>query len=842
MNVFSYLFACFVLLISLSLSSANAQSVSQELEQIEANMAFSDVLPIGQAIARLKELSQDSSVSKSDIENAHIFALLSEYSARLNQSLDQPYLQQAQQYFSNPTYGSIIKVNVGRIWANKGDYSKSIATLEQVIGSELLDHHNLLMAYNYLIISYAEHQQFYPIPKVIDLLSDILSLEDDLIARCYFDYARGYYYSSLNQEQKAIAYYQGALDQSKKLNRWALFSDLLYAIGISYRNSLDVARAIQYFNKVIEFDKHIDIQYAEFYALYGITTTQLRVKDYLSAIASSESVLKHAFARQDFNAEIFKGLALAYIYLKDVDKALVNVQQAELIYQNIPELKGTTWQIETLRIRASLAELKNDFEQAYVVSQQYYKKYIESLEHSDRSQLQKLNSTYEFRQEQAKNKRLVAENEAKAVLLEKTFAAQKEQEKYALWLKVIAVMGGFLASYLLFLNTRAKQINRIENEAKLKALRLSELKSNFVANVSHEIRTPLNAVLGFSQVLQRETKDESQRKLVNKIYYACDTLLQLINDILDFSKIEAHKLELNNKSLSLHQMLESVKSIFETQMRDKGLVFKINIATDVPEFLIADELRLKQILVNLLSNAMKFTHQGHVQLTVLCQSAIERHCCLEFKVKDDGIGLNDEQQEKVFQPFMQAESSTATHFGGTGLGLSISQALLKLMDSELKLESKQGEGSHFSFILNLKTGSNTQAKEDCLEVYDYDSFKGIKVLIVEDNFINVEVLKAMLSPYNFDLSVANNGQEALDTLSSACFGLIFMDVQMPVMDGYETTEVIRKKVSTQVPIVALTANAMQSDIDKCLACGMNAHVAKPIEKKELEGVIHQWLK
>lgn len=316
-------------------------------------------------------------------------------------------------------------------------------------------------------------------------------------------------------------------------------------------------------------------------------------------------------------------------------------------------------------------------------------------------------------------------------------------------------------------------------------------------------------------------------------------LLQLINDLLDFSKIEAGKLELDENPCKIRHSLRKLGDIFHAQATAKKLKFTFTIDSDIPPIMIFDELRVKQVLANLIANAIKFSNEGDIHITLTTLALTDNYCRLRVSVADTGIGITTEQQRRLFEPFMQAESSTARKFGGSGLGLHICQQLLALMGSKLRVNSEPGKGATFYFELNLPV-ANTLIVTPSAPA-QISSFEKTNVLLVEDNDINVEVIQAMLSTTNLTITRVENGRKALQRLSRQTFDLVMMDIQMPEMDGYEATQIIRESLQLNVPIVALTANAMQQDIDACEKAGMNAHVGKPIEKQQLIKVLSEYL-
>ena len=345
-------------------------------------------------------------------------------------------------------------------------------------------------------------------------------------------------------------------------------------------------------------------------------------------------------------------------------------------------------------------------------------------------------------------------------------------------------------------------------------------KSNFLANMSHEIRTPMNAVIGMSHLALKTGLDEKQRKYLSTILHSGEHLLGIINDILDFSKIEVGKIEIEAKEFSLDDLISRVDILCGNKAREKNLNFTISVASDVPQHFSGDLIRIAQILINFASNAIKFTETGNVSIHISLTNITEDYSTLRFDVKDTGIGIKPDNLKKLFNTFEQADASITREFGGTGLGLAISKQLAQLMQGKVGATSVYGQGSLFWFTVKLKYSfdGSKKRKEFPLDSSQNIDFSGIRVLLVEDNSFNQEVAKELLEYEKIDVTLVNNGKEALEQVSLHPFDLILMDIMMPVMDGIEATQKIRQlETGKNIPIVAITANAMTDQKEKCEA-------------------------
>jgi signal transduction histidine kinase len=396
-----------------------------------------------------------------------------------------------------------------------------------------------------------------------------------------------------------------------------------------------------------------------------------------------------------------------------------------------------------------------------------------------------------------------------------------------------------LAAELKEAKVLAESATLIAEEAKLKAEKATQIaesamqaKQQFLSNMSHEIRTPMNAIIGFTKVMLKTELTDKQKEYLTAIKLSGDALIVLINDILDLAKVDAGKMVFEKTPFKLASSISAMLHLFETKIQEKNLQLVKEYDPKIPEILNGDPVRLHQIILNLVSNAVKFTTQGKITVTVRLLSADEENATIEFIVADTGIGIKENKIGQIFENFQQATSGTSRLYGGTGLGLAIAKQLVESQGGSIHAKSKFEEGATFSFILSFQKTNQEIGLETEIIKSDTD-VKNIKVLVVEDITLNQLLMKTLLDDFEFENDMAGNGKIAIEKLLNNAYDIILMDLQMPEMNGFEATDYIRHTMRSNIPIIALTADVTTMDLAKCKLAGMNDYIAKPVDDKLL---------
>ncbi|MBA3706927.1 MAG: response regulator, partial [Bacteroidetes bacterium] len=408
------------------------------------------------------------------------------------------------------------------------------------------------------------------------------------------------------------------------------------------------------------------------------------------------------------------------------------------------------------------------------------------------------------------------------VVVARDITEQKRIEKEFIEAKVFAELATEIAEEA---KSKAESATRIAEDA-------VKSKQQFLSNMSHEIRTPMNAIIGFTKVVLKTNLTLKQKEYLSAIKVSGDALIVLINDILDLAKVDAGKMTFEQTPFKMSQSISAMLHLFETKVQEKNLKLVKEYDNKIPEVLIGDPVRLHQIILNLVSNAIKFTTKGKITVSVRMLSEDEEKAIIEFAVTDTGIGIPENKIEKIFENFQQASSGTSRLYGGTGLGLAIVKQLVEPQGGTINVKSKIDEGTTFSFALSFqKTKVDAEFETESAELDT--EIKNIKVLVVEDIPLNQLLMKTLLDDFGFERDIASNGKIAIEKLQCNSYDIILMDLQMPEMNGFEATEYIRNNLNSKIPILALTADVTTVDLAKCKSVGMNDYIAKPVDERLL---------
>ncbi|MCW3120169.1 MAG: response regulator [Chitinophagaceae bacterium] len=397
--------------------------------------------------------------------------------------------------------------------------------------------------------------------------------------------------------------------------------------------------------------------------------------------------------------------------------------------------------------------------------------------------------------------------------------------------------------YIVNQSMQQQRLIYILDASEKKVKEAAHIKEQFLANMSHEIRTPMNAMLGFTNILHRTNLDAAQKQYVENIQAAGEKLLAIVNDILDLSKIEAGMMRIEPAPFNIRGLLHSVETMFYEKAKQKQLHLNFVIEDGIPDILEGDAVRLTQVLVNLLGNAIKFTLSGEINVSVKPVALTDNKINIQFAIKDTGIGIAKEKQQTIFERFQQAEADTTRRYGGTGLGLSIAKQIIDLQNGTIKVNSEPGQGTEFIFelpyVISKETGEI--ARQDGTGTGRKKLLYKANLLIAEDNPMNQQLMKHLMHSWHFDFDMVSNGKEVIDAVQRKSYDIVLMDIQMPDMDGYTATGVLRNELHLNIPVVAMTAHAMAGEKEKCIRFGMNDYISKPINETDLYNLILRYI-
>lgn len=643
----------------------------------------------------------------------------------------------------------------------------------------------------------------------------------------------GMLYHDESNYDEALAYYNKSLSIKKEIGEPVGIAQAYNNIALIYESKGDFQNALNYYAQSFKICTDLNItfglalNYSNMGGVYG------QMGDYPKAIEYYHKGIKLQEEMQHLWGLMYshKGLARVHYLMKDYKQAKIHGEECHRL-AIMQKAKGVL--VEISEILSDIYEATGDYKNALKYHQEF-KIYSDSIAAEESTlEISKLALKYEY------DKKVDAlQNKQREAIIdqEKELDFKTRQNTFLVILLIVILC----AVVFMFVNRRKLLL------ARQQADQANKSKSEFLTNMSHEIRTPLNAVIGFSDLLMQTKLQDHQHEYAETLKQSADSLMSIVNDILDFAKIESGKMELDVHSADVRETANQSLSIVRFFSSQKPFPTLLEVDPNVPEYLKFDSVRIRQILINLLNNALKFTNEGSVRLVIKYMGQNEKgESQIRFEVVDTGIGIDAENQNKIFEAFTQEDASTTRKFGGTGLGLTISNKLLNLMGSKLELKSQVGKGSTFYFDLTLEKGQPSMENQALkLAQISHDTIHHAwKVVIAEDNPVNNLLTTTILRNIfpNAVIMAANNGAEAVAVCDRIMPDIIFMDVQMPEMNGYEATKIIRKNEGEKKAIIiALTAGAVDSERDKCLAAGMNDFITKPIDILKFRETTTNWL-
>ncbi len=603
----------------------------------------------------------------------------------------------------------------------------------------------------------------------------------------------GEIYQQQRNPEEAKKYFEESLDLMLELDFKEGLAATYNNLGEAYKLLNDIDNAIQFHSKSLEIEKELGNISGIGFSYLNIASLFMLVNQPNVAITNFEEAISYFSRISDLN-----GLQSAYNEIAIAYSSVENFQESLYYFQLHTALKDSLASVENNR---RIAELQTEYEA------EKQKQEIDFL--TERSTLQEI---------------------------------QLRQETNARNLLLIIVLLLISLAFMLYRSNKSnKRINTLLVEKSKSIEEAVDLKAQFLSVMSHEIRTPMNAVVGMANLLASENPREDQKAYLETLNFSASNLLSIVNDVLDYSKAEAGKIKLEEIDFRLLHLMSNVHNSFYNQSIKEDVYLKFEYDEKIPEVLIGDPTRLTQILNNLISNALKFTEEGSVIVNVSLEDQKDDSATINFRVTDTGIGIPDHKLESIFESFVQASTEVHRKYGGSGLGLPITKKLLELHNSEIKVVSVLGKGTTFSFSINLLVGEIKNLNQSANKDLDtFESLEELRVLVVEDNSVNIQVIKMFLNKWHIDPIITENGKKAIEQVQKNEFDLIFMDLHMPIMDGYEATEEIRSldnHTKAKIPIIALTASNVFEEHRKAYEAGVDEIVPKPFNPKQLHEML-----
>lgn len=674
-------------------------------------------------------------------------------------------------------------------------------------------------------------------PTALEFFLDVLRVREeigDLVGIARIQNNLGILYKNLQDYDKSLEFHQKSLTTKKELADSIGIARSLNNIGEIYQQQLNTTEAKKYFEESLFLMLKFDLK-------EGLSA----VYNNLGEVYRLDGAYKKAIELHSASLEIEKelgnvpGIGLSYLNIASLfksinqyDIAINNYLEAITYFKQINDLGGLRNSYNDLAI--AYAEIENFKESlSYFQLHSALKDSIVSVDSNRR--IAELQAQYESEKQ---DQEIALLNERSALQ-----ESELKQQKYTRNLLLVVVILLIVIAVILYLSDRSKKrTNKLLSEQKDQIQEAAALKSQFLSVMSHEIRTPMNAVVGMANLLVDENPREDQMKYLDTLLFSSNNLLNIVNDVLDYSKAEAGKISLENIEFRLLQLLLNIHQSFYNQSVDQDIYLKFEHDEKIPEVLKGDPTRLTQVLNNLVSNALKFTEKGG---SVIVNASLEEQskdiALLSFRITDTGIGISPDKTDLIFESFVQADGEIHRKYGGTGLGLPISKKIIERMGGKIKVVSTEGKGSTFSFSIPLEKGDpNKTFLNYGPEINNLENLSDIRIMVVEDNPVNIQVIKLFLDKWGASQTIAVNGKQAVKLYQEQEFDLIFMDLHMPVMDGYESSIKIREleeKTGRRTPIIALTASNVFEDHTKAYDAGVDHIMPKPFDPQKLHQAI-----
>ncbi len=745
---------------------------------------------------------------------------------------------------------------IGIIYKNQGNYPLALENYfnSLKIKEELEDRKGIARSYNNIGIVYY-HQGNYPL--ALEYYFKSLKIKEELGDRSGIAFSNniiGIIYKNQGNYPLALEYYFKSLKINEELEDRKGIARSYNNIGIIYKNQGNYPLALEYYFKSLKINEELGNR-------SGIASNYTNIGVIYRMQGNNPLALEYSFKSLKINEELGNKRGLSYAYYsigmcymqgseikKGIDYSTRALKLAQSINQ-VDVIKGSAGELSQ-----AYAKIKQ-FDRAYKYLLMFKEKSDELKNEEKTKKITQMEMQYEFDKEKQtiqleqvkKDALLIAEAKQQSIIRNSFIAG------FILMSLLVLLVWRSLAQRRKANNLLRTQAEELKTQAvqlrqsRQKAEVANQAKSEFLANMSHEIRTPLNAVLGFSEILSMQEEDSKKKGYLESIQSSGKSLLSLINDVLDLSKIEAGKLELNYSAVSIQSMFDEMSTIFQHSIHDKGVIFEIDLDPNLPQSLLLDEARLRQVLMNLLGNAVKFTEHGYIRLSAQLkekESDIKSRIMLIIEVEDSGDGISKEDQGLIFNEFEQVKGDK-THAVGTGLGLAISKNILKVMNGDISVKSVEGQGSTFRIELRdvEVTVKKVKKLKDGLEFKANElTFAPAKVLIVDDIAYNRDVLAAYLTPFNFELYFAENGRIGIEKAQRNRPDLILMDMRMPEMDGYEATKYLKSDdYGDCPPVIAVTASAFRQD-KKSIKLICDGYLRKPLDQFTLINEMKKHLK